>query len=121
MLTRVENAGYFIPVMILFYVGSNVELRFDFYRYSSVFVFLESGNYVCCSRFRFNVKCWVFGICTYLMYVMVQEVWLDKVTGRVCLSISAKSMSITGIEDRRYWNWVHTEESRLDFHHPMLL
>lgn len=37
--------------------------------------------------------------------------WLDKVTGRVCLSISTKAMSITGIEDRRYWNWVSTEES----------
>ncbi|KAL8240118.1 hypothetical protein R6Q59_013473 [Mikania micrantha] len=43
-----------------------------------------------------------------------KEVWLDKVTGRVCLSISTKSMSITGIEDRRYWNWVHTEESRFN-------
>ncbi|KAF8397798.1 hypothetical protein HHK36_016721 [Tetracentron sinense] len=39
------------------------------------------------------------------------EVWLDKVTGRVCMSISAKAMAITGIEDRRYWNWVPTEES----------
>ncbi|KAF5803604.1 putative phloem protein [Helianthus annuus] len=43
-----------------------------------------------------------------------KEVWLDKVTGRVCLSISTKAMSITGIEDRRYWNWVHTEESRFN-------
>jgi len=43
-----------------------------------------------------------------------KEVWLDKVTGRVCLSISTKAMSITGIEDRRYWSWVHTEESRFN-------
>ncbi|XP_061966276.1 F-box protein PP2-A15 isoform X2 [Populus nigra] len=42
-----------------------------------------------------------------------KEVWLDRVTGRVCMSISAKGMSITGIEDRRYWTWVPTEESRL--------
>ncbi|XP_011018862.1 PREDICTED: F-box protein PP2-A15-like [Populus euphratica] len=41
-----------------------------------------------------------------------KEVWLDRVTGRVCMSISAKGMSITGIEDRRYWTWVPTEESR---------
>lgn len=41
-----------------------------------------------------------------------KEIWLDRVTGRVCMSISAKAMSITGIEDRRYWNWVPTEESR---------
>ncbi|KAK6152342.1 hypothetical protein DH2020_014977 [Rehmannia glutinosa] len=39
-------------------------------------------------------------------------VWVDKFTGRVCMSISAKAMAITGIEDRRYWNWVPTEESR---------
>lgn len=37
---------------------------------------------------------------------------MDKVTSRVCMSISAKAMSITGIEDRRYWNWIPTEESR---------
>ncbi|XP_057460142.1 F-box protein PP2-A15-like isoform X1 [Actinidia eriantha] len=43
---------------------------------------------------------------------ILQEVWLDRVTGRVCMSISAKGMLITGIEDRRYWNWVPTEESR---------
>ncbi|KOM29233.1 hypothetical protein LR48_Vigan641s002100 [Vigna angularis] len=42
-----------------------------------------------------------------------KEVWLDRVTGRVCMSISAKAMSITGIDDRRYWTWVPTEESRL--------
>ncbi|CAI0408159.1 unnamed protein product [Linum tenue] len=41
-----------------------------------------------------------------------KELWLDRVTGRVCVSISAKGMAITGIEDRRYWNWVATEESR---------
>uniref|UniRef100_A0A2P2J6G5 ATPP2-A13 n=1 Tax=Rhizophora mucronata TaxID=61149 RepID=A0A2P2J6G5_RHIMU len=41
-----------------------------------------------------------------------KEVWLDRVTGRICMSISAKGMAITGVEDRRYWNWVPTEESR---------
>ncbi|XP_022767193.1 F-box protein PP2-A15-like isoform X1 [Durio zibethinus] len=41
-----------------------------------------------------------------------KEVWLDRVTGRVCMAISAKGMAITGIDDRRYWNWVSTEESR---------
>ncbi|XP_031121073.1 F-box protein PP2-A15-like [Ipomoea triloba] len=41
-------------------------------------------------------------------------VWLDRVTGRICMSISAKAMTITRIEDRRYWNWLPTEESRLD-------
>ncbi|XP_022634973.1 F-box protein PP2-A15 isoform X2 [Vigna radiata var. radiata] len=43
-----------------------------------------------------------------------EEVWLDRVTGRVCMSISAKAMSITGIDDRRYWTWVPTEESRFN-------
>ncbi|WVY98225.1 hypothetical protein V8G54_030376 [Vigna mungo] len=42
------------------------------------------------------------------------EVWLDRVTGRVCMSISGRAMTITGIDDRRYWNWIPTEESRLD-------
>ncbi|CAL5334624.1 unnamed protein product [Camellia sinensis] len=41
-----------------------------------------------------------------------KALWLDRVTGRVCMSISAKGMAITGIDDRRYWNWVPTEESR---------
>ncbi|TKY53033.1 F-box protein PP2-A15 [Spatholobus suberectus] len=40
-----------------------------------------------------------------------KEVWLDRVTGRVCMSISTKAMAITGIDDRRYWNWIPTEES----------
>lgn len=44
----------------------------------------------------------------------LQEVWLDRVTGKVCMSISAKAMTINGIDDRRYWNWIPTEESRLD-------
>ncbi|XP_041998077.1 F-box protein PP2-A15-like [Salvia splendens] len=39
-------------------------------------------------------------------------VWVDRNSGRVCMSISAKGMAITGIDDRRYWNWVPTEESR---------
>ncbi|KAE9621784.1 hypothetical protein Lal_00032593 [Lupinus albus] len=43
-----------------------------------------------------------------------KEVWLHKVTGRVCMSISAKAMSITGIDDRRYWTWIPTEESRFN-------
>lgn len=41
-----------------------------------------------------------------------KAVWLDRVTGGVCVSISAKAMSITGIDDRRYWSWISTEESR---------
>ncbi|KAL9229145.1 hypothetical protein vseg_004643 [Gypsophila vaccaria] len=41
-----------------------------------------------------------------------KQMWVDRVTGRVCLSISARAMEITGIEDRRYWNWIPTEESR---------
>ncbi|CAN6481199.1 unnamed protein product [Victoria cruziana] len=41
-----------------------------------------------------------------------KEVWLEKSTGAVCLSISSKALSITGIEDRRYWNYLPSEESR---------
>jgi hypothetical protein len=50
----------------------------------------------------------------------VQEAWLDRVTGRVCLAISARGMAITGIDDRRYWNWIPTEESRLDLSFNLL-
>lgn len=41
-------------------------------------------------------------------------VWLDRVTGGVCVSVSAKAMAITGIEDRRYWSWIPTEESKFN-------
>ncbi|GMH09891.1 hypothetical protein Nepgr_011732 [Nepenthes gracilis] len=41
-----------------------------------------------------------------------KEVWADRVTGRVCMSISSRAMAITGIDDRRYWSWIPTVESR---------
>nr|AWL54287.1 phloem protein 2-2 [Boehmeria nivea] len=41
-----------------------------------------------------------------------KEVWLDKGSGKVFLSISSKALRITGIDDRRYWNYIPTEESR---------
>ncbi|KAH9732865.1 F-box protein PP2-A13 [Citrus sinensis] len=42
----------------------------------------------------------------------VQEMWLDKNTGGLCVSISSKALAITGIDDRRYWTHISTEESR---------
>ncbi|KAL8160033.1 hypothetical protein V2J09_001570 [Rumex salicifolius] len=41
-----------------------------------------------------------------------KEIWLDKRTGGICLSVSYKAMLITGIDDRRYWNRIPTDESR---------
>ncbi|KAL3498779.1 hypothetical protein ACH5RR_041511 [Cinchona calisaya] len=41
-----------------------------------------------------------------------KEVWLDKSTGKFCLSISCNGLVITGIDDRRYWSRLQTEESR---------
>ncbi|EYU35061.1 hypothetical protein ABFS82_14G143400 [Erythranthe guttata] len=41
-----------------------------------------------------------------------KEVWIDKRTGGVCLAISSKALVITGIDDRRYWNHIPTNESR---------
>ncbi|KAK4415961.1 F-box protein PP2-A13 [Sesamum alatum] len=41
-----------------------------------------------------------------------KEVWIDKRTGGVCLEISSKALTITGIDDRRYWNHIQTDESR---------
>ncbi|GJR14539.1 hypothetical protein Tco_0797191 [Tanacetum coccineum] len=40
------------------------------------------------------------------------EFWVDKRTGGVCLSIGSKALSITGIDDQRYWNYILTNESR---------
>ncbi|KAI3681966.1 hypothetical protein L2E82_50276 [Cichorium intybus] len=41
-----------------------------------------------------------------------KKVWLDKNTGKACVLISANGLAITGIDDRRYWSWISTEESR---------
>ncbi|CAN1186233.1 F-box protein PP2-A12 [Linum perenne] len=41
-----------------------------------------------------------------------KKVWLDKTTGGACLSIASKGLSITGIDDRRYWNHIPSDESR---------
>ncbi|XVF52825.1 hypothetical protein PTKIN_Ptkin05aG0049800 [Pterospermum kingtungense] len=41
-----------------------------------------------------------------------KKVWLDRSTGGVCMSISSKGLRITGIDDRRYWNHIPTDESR---------
>ncbi|CAK9160984.1 unnamed protein product [Ilex paraguariensis] len=41
-----------------------------------------------------------------------KEVWLEKGRGGLCVSISWKGMKITGIDDRRYWNHIPTDESR---------
>ncbi|XP_021754146.1 F-box protein PP2-A12-like [Chenopodium quinoa] len=39
-------------------------------------------------------------------------VWLDKSTGGICMAISVKGLSINGIDDRRYWSHIATQESR---------
>lgn len=41
-----------------------------------------------------------------------KEVWLDKKKGGVCISISWKGLKITGIDDRRHWNHLSSDESR---------
>ncbi|KAG8374858.1 hypothetical protein BUALT_Bualt10G0039300 [Buddleja alternifolia] len=41
-----------------------------------------------------------------------KKVWLDKITGKTCMSISSNGLAITGIDDRRYWTRIPTEESR---------
>lgn len=42
----------------------------------------------------------------------MKEFWLEKSKGGLCIAISSKAMVITGIDDRRYWNYIPTEESR---------
>lgn len=46
------------------------------------------------------------------MICAVQNAWLDKISGKICLSISSNGLAITGIDDRRYWSRIPTEESR---------
>uniref|UniRef100_A0A1J3CIQ4 F-box protein PP2-A13 n=1 Tax=Noccaea caerulescens TaxID=107243 RepID=A0A1J3CIQ4_NOCCA len=41
-----------------------------------------------------------------------KELWIDKNTGRLCLSFSSKALRITGIDDRRYWSHIPTDDSR---------
>ncbi|KAL0331315.1 UNVERIFIED_CONTAM: F-box protein PP2-A13 [Sesamum angustifolium] len=41
-----------------------------------------------------------------------KRVWLDKTTGKTCMLISSNGLAITGIDDRRYWTRIPTEESR---------
>ncbi|KAJ6811364.1 F-box protein PP2-A13-like [Iris pallida] len=41
-----------------------------------------------------------------------KEFWMEKSRGGICMAISSKGLAITGIEDRRYWNYIPTEESR---------
>ncbi|CAA3008419.1 F-box PP2-A12-like [Olea europaea subsp. europaea] len=41
-----------------------------------------------------------------------KNVWLDKRSGKICMSISWNGLAITGIDDRRYWSRIPTEESR---------
>lgn len=42
-----------------------------------------------------------------------KEFWMEMKRGGICLSISSKALAITGIDDRRYWNFIPTEESRI--------
>lgn len=41
-----------------------------------------------------------------------KKFWLQKNTGKFYMSISSKALLITGIDDRRYWKYIPTEESR---------
>ncbi|PNT64991.1 hypothetical protein BRADI_4g35700v3 [Brachypodium distachyon] len=41
-----------------------------------------------------------------------KEFWLDKVGGGICMAIYSRALSITGIDDRRYWNFITNDESR---------
>ncbi|XP_073129886.1 F-box protein PP2-A12 [Henckelia pumila] len=41
-----------------------------------------------------------------------KEIWLDNRRRGICVAISWKGLKITGIDDRRYWSHVSTDESR---------
>ncbi|XP_021969688.2 uncharacterized protein LOC110864833, partial [Helianthus annuus] len=48
----------------------------------------------------------------FFFFFFLQKVWLDKGIGKACVLISSNGLAITGIDDRRYWSWISTEESR---------
>ncbi|CAN0902695.1 F-box protein PP2-A13 [Linum grandiflorum] len=39
-------------------------------------------------------------------------IWLEKNSGKNCVTVSYKAMRITGIDDRRYWTHIPADESR---------
>ncbi|KAJ4822626.1 hypothetical protein Tsubulata_037269 [Turnera subulata] len=41
-----------------------------------------------------------------------KQAWLDKISGKICLLVSYRALTITGIDDRRYWSHISSEESR---------
>nr|CAD1835454.1 unnamed protein product [Ananas comosus var. bracteatus] len=41
-----------------------------------------------------------------------KEFWMEKRRSGICMAISSKGLAITGVDDRRYWNHISTEESR---------
>lgn len=41
-----------------------------------------------------------------------KKVWLSKSSGGLCMSVSSKGLAITGVDDRRYWSHLPTDESR---------
>lgn len=98
-MKHIKVLGQFINWLVVFLVYF---LWFSGVDYSSRRIFLEFGVY----------KSVEYTDMIFFAWEIFQELWLDRVTGRVCMSISAKGMAITGIEDRRYWNWLPTEESR---------
>ncbi|RWW09517.1 hypothetical protein BHE74_00008539, partial [Ensete ventricosum] len=50
----------------------------------------------------------------------LQEFWLEKSCGGLCMSIPSRALLITGIDDHRYWNYIPTEESRYHTYHLIL-
>lgn len=50
--------------------------------------------------------------CTNFIDGGTKQVWMEKKSGGICVSVSWKGMKITGIDDRRYWNPISTDESR---------
>ncbi|KAH9732181.1 F-box protein PP2-A13 [Citrus sinensis] len=48
----------------------------------------------------------------YVILVMYRRCGWIKILVGLCVSISSKALAITGIDDRRYWTHISTEESR---------
>ncbi|KAJ6676160.1 F-BOX PROTEIN PP2-A15 [Salix viminalis] len=86
---------------------------------SSIFMFLDPPDI--CKLAKLNKTfhgassadfVWETKLPSNYKFLVEKQVWLDKSSGKICVAVSYKALRITGIDDRRYWNHISSEESR---------
>ncbi|PWA98398.1 F-box domain, cyclin-like protein [Artemisia annua] len=78
------------------------------YRFLAKKLMLYDGSFECLARKDIYV-----GLCCPVRFSSgTKEVWMDKRCGGICMLVSWKGMKIVGIDDRRYWTHIPTQQSR---------